>query len=137
MSADSPKKKLLIVDDEPDMLDFLERVLRSRFEVSRTSSAEEALGWLDGGDYAVLVTDQKMPRVSGLELLGRLGNRCPGLVKILISGYTEDPDIARAVDHGQIHNYVLKPVDSTRLLDAIDEAYAVRDGTKPFEKLDL
>ncbi len=136
MSA-GPKKKLLIVDDEPDMLDFLERVLRSRFDVSRTSSAEEALGWLDEGGYAVLVTDQKMPRVSGLELLERIGDRCPGLVKILISGYTENPAIARAVDQGRIHNYILKPVDSVRLLEAIDEAYAVRDGTKPFEKIDL
>lgn len=136
MSTDL-KSKLLIVDDEPDMLDFLERVLRSRFDVSRTSSAEEALDWLDGGDYAVLVTDQKMPRVSGLELLERIGDRCPGLVKILISGYTDDPAIARAVDQGQIHNYVLKPVDGARLLAAIDEAYAVRDGTKPFEKIEL
>lgn len=135
--SDGPKKKLLIVDDEPDMLDFLERVLRSRFDVSRTSSAEEALGWLDAGGYAVLVTDQKMPRVSGLELLERIGDRCPGLVKILISGYTENPAIVRAVDQGRIHAYILKPVDSVRLLEAIDEAYAVRDGTKPFEKIDL
>lgn len=136
MSTDR-KQKLLIVDDEPDMLDFLERVLRSRFEVKRASSAEEALAWLDGGNFAVLVTDQKMPRVSGLELLERLGERYPDLVKILISGYTDDPAIARAVDQGRIHGYVLKPVDSARLLEAIDEAHAVRDGTKPFEKIEL
>jgi adenylate cyclase len=128
--TDGPKKKLLIVDDEPDMLDFLERVLRRRFEISRTSSAEEALQWLDSGSYEVLVTDQKMPRVSGLELLERLGDRCPNLVKILISGFTEVPDIERAAEQGRIHNYVVKPVDGQRLVEAIDEAYAVRDGLR-------
>jgi len=125
-----PKKKLLIVDDEPDMLDFLERVLRQRFTVSRTASAEEALQLLSGGNYEVLVTDQKMPRVSGLELLERLGDGCENLVKVLISGFTEVPDIERALDQGRLHNYVLKPVDGERLLEAIEEAYQVRDGAR-------
>jgi DNA-binding NtrC family response regulator len=128
--SEEPRKKLLIVDDEPDMLDFLERVLRRRFDVHRTSSAEDALALLRAGEFEVLVTDQKMPRVTGLELLARLGDRCPNLVKVLISGYTEVPDIERAVDQGRIHNYVLKPVDGERLVEAIDEAYAVRDGRR-------
>jgi len=121
------KPKLLIVDDELDMLDFLERVLRRKFAISRTSNPEQALEWLLEGKFAVLVTDQKMPRMSGLELLSRLGAKTPDLVKVLISGFTEVPDIQRAVEQGQIHNYVLKPVDSERLLAAIDEAIALRD----------
>ena len=114
------------------VLDRLERkgVLRSRFAVSRTSSAEQALEWLGNGDYEVLVTDQKMPKVSGLELLERIGDDCPGLVKILISGFTELPEIERALEGRMLHNYVLKPVDGARLLEAIDEAYQVRDGER-------
>lgn len=110
------------------MLDFLERVLRRKFEIRRTHNAEEALEWLSAGDFAVLVTDQKMPRMTGLELLDRLGDSQPALVKILVSGFTEVPDIQRAVESGRIHNYVLKPVDSERLLEAIEEAFKVKDG---------
>jgi DNA-binding NtrC family response regulator len=127
------KPKLLIIDDEPDMLDFLERVLRRRFCITRTSNPDHALRELRSGTYEVFVTDQKMPRMNGLELLDELGESGGNLVKILISGFTEVPDIQRAVEQGQIHNYVLKPVDSDRLLEAVEEAYAVRDGGRPLE----
>jgi DNA-binding NtrC family response regulator len=126
--ASASKPRLLVVDDEPDMLDFLERVLRQRFQIRRCSTAEEALSELERGGYDVLVTDQKMPRVSGIELLERIGGRFPTLVKVLISGYTEVPEVQRAIERCRIHNYIVKPVDSERLLEAIDEAYAIRDG---------
>ena len=125
------KPKLLVVDDEPDMLDFLERVLRRRFAVTRTQSAETALEHLAAESYEVLVTDQKMPRLSGLELLERIRSSYPLLVRVLISGFTEVPEIQRAIQKCAIHNYILKPVDSRKLLRAIDDAYGVRDG-KPF-----
>ena len=125
------KPKLLIVDDEPDMLDFLERVLRRRFDVSRCSNAEEAIQRLASGEFEVLVTDQKMPKVSGLELLDRIGDDHPNLVRVLISGFTGVPEIQRAIERCRMHNYILKPVDSESVLEAIDKAYRVRDG-EPF-----
>ena len=114
------------------MLDFLERVLRRRFNVTRTSSAETAVELLSTGEYEVLVTDQKMPKVSGLELLERITGQYPSLVRVMISGFTEVPEIQKAVQKSTIHNYILKPVDSRKLLRAIDDAYEVRDG-KPFK----
>jgi adenylate cyclase len=128
------KPKLLVVDDEPDMLDFVERVMRRRFDVTRCASAEEALAELSDGDYEVLITDQKMPRVSGLEMLDRIAGLYPRLVRILLSGFTDMPDIQRAAERATVHGYVLKPVDSQRLLTAVDRAYRVRDGA-PFEPL--
>jgi DNA-binding NtrC family response regulator len=125
------KPRLLVVDDEPDMLEFVERVTRRRFDVTPCASAEDALAELAAADYEVLITDQKMPRVSGLELLGRIAGRYPRLVRVLLSGFTDLPDIQRAVSEAHVHAYVLKPVDSQRLLDAIAQAYKVRDGA-PF-----
>ena len=122
------KPKLLVVDDETDMLDFIERVFRRRFDVTRCRNAEKALEMLESGDFEVLITDQKMPHLSGLELLERLGDRHPSLVRVLLSGFTEFPEIKRAIERCTIHNYILKPVDSRKLLDGIDEAYRVRDG---------
>lgn len=121
------KPHLLIVDDEPDMLDFLERVLRKRFVVSRSACAEEALVCLSASAFDLLITDQKMPRVTGLQLLERIGDQFPRMVKILISGFTESPDIQRARESRRIHHYIFKPVDSEHLLEAIDEAYRSRD----------
>jgi DNA-binding NtrC family response regulator len=121
------KPKLLVVDDEPDMLDFIERGLRKRFSVTRTNSPEAALEFLSSGKYEVLITDQQMPKVSGLDLLERVSERYPSLVRILISGFTEVPDVQKAVARGTIHNYILKPVDTKKLLQAIDEAILVRN----------
>ena len=130
LSSSPGKPRLLVVDDEPDMLDFLERVLRRRFDVTRCNSAEGALEAIATGNFDVLVTDQKMPRVSGLEMLEQLRDGYPDLLKVLISGFTDVPDIERAVQRCGIHNYIVKPVDSRKVLEAIDQAYAVRDGNK-------
>jgi YesN/AraC family two-component response regulator len=122
------KPKLLIVDDEPDMLDFLERVFRAEYHVLRAGGAEEALAVLAAQRIDVLVTDQKMPGVSGVELLERIADSQPHLVKVLLSGFTDVPEIQRAVDRCGIHNYVVKPVDSERLHEALAEAIAVKEG---------
>ena len=126
------KPKLLVVDDEPDMLDFVDRVMRRRFDVTRCASAEDAMASLACGDFDVLITDQKMPRMSGLEMLDRIAGEYPRLVRILLSGFTDMPDIRRAADRATVHGYVLKPVDSQKLLSAVERAYRVRDG-EPFE----
>jgi adenylate cyclase len=113
------KPRLLIVDDEPDMLDFLERVFRNDFTITRASNAEEALTRLATGQFDVLVTDQKMPRMTGVELLERIRELYPDLRKILLSGFTDLPEIQRAIERCGIHAYVVKPVDSQRLRQAV------------------
>ncbi|HJZ85628.1 MAG TPA: response regulator [Polyangia bacterium] len=114
--------RLLIVDDEPDMLDFLERVFRHEYDVLRAQSGEEALQALAQAEVDILLTDQKMPRMTGIQLLEAIKDRHPDLVRVLISGYTDVPDIQHAVERCQIHQYVVKPVDSDRLRQAVREA---------------
>jgi len=121
--SEAPRPKVLIVDDEPDMLDFLERSLRKRFQVVRAPNAAVALTLLEGDDFEVLITDQKMPKMGGLELLTRISNDYPKLVRLLLSGFAEIPEIRKAKDSCRIHNYIFKPVDSRKLLEAIDQAY--------------
>ena len=113
-----------MVDDEPDMLDFLERVFRSEFAVTRANSAEEALAQLRSGHFRVLVTDQKMPRMTGVELLEAIRESHPRLVKILLSGFTDLPDFQRAIERCNIAAYCFKPIDSERLRSAMSEALA-------------
>mgnify|MGYP000902696674 CR=1 FL=1 len=136
MVGTSDKPRILVVDDEPDMLDFIERVTRRRFEVTRCANGEDALALLSDRAFDVLITDHKMPRMTGLELLERLGDRHPQMVRVLLSGYTDVPEVHRAGANRHVHHYVLKPVDSRALLAGIDRAYQVRDGTAPFASED-
>lgn len=136
MVAGPAKPRILVVDDEPDMLDFIERVTRRRFDVTRCPNGEDALALLAEHEFDVLITDHKMPRMTGLELLDRIGERHARMVRVLLSGYTDVPEVHRAGASGRVHHYVLKPVDSRALLAGIDHAYKVRDGLVPFAKED-
>jgi adenylate cyclase len=136
MVAGPDKPRILVVDDEPDMLDFIERVTRRRFDVTRCANGEDALALLTERTFDVLITDHKMPRMTGLELLERLADRYPQMVRVLLSGYTDVPEVHRAGASGRAHHYVLKPVDSRNMLAGIDHAYRVRDGQVPFAKED-
>lgn len=128
--------RLLAVDDEPDILDFLERATRQRFAVTRCANGEDALAALDRATYDLLITDHKMPRLTGLELLERIGDRFPAMVRILLSGYTDVPEVERAAAVGRVHHYVVKPVDSRALLVGIDQAFRVRAGEAMFVSTD-
>jgi DNA-binding NtrC family response regulator len=116
------RPRLLLVDDEPDILDFLERALRRRYQVTRFSDPAAALAAVKIRAFDVLITDQKMPGVTGLELIEAVATLQPDTVRVLISGFTDAPEIAQAVALARIHNFVLKPVDSEQLVAAIDTA---------------
>jgi DNA-binding NtrC family response regulator len=120
--TEAGKPSLLLVDDEPDILDFLERALRRRYQVTRFSDPAAALAAVKIRSFDVLITDQKMPGVSGLELLAAVADLQPDTVRVLISGFTDVPEIAQALAVARIHNFVLKPVDSEQLVEAIDTA---------------
>jgi DNA-binding NtrC family response regulator len=128
------KARLLVVDDETDMLDFVERVFRHEYEVRRASTGEDALRLLADMAVDVVIADQKMARMTGLELLEQLGERVPGLVRVLVSGYAELPAIERARARGTIDEHVVKPVDAARLRSAVRvacERASARGGPTP------
>ena len=115
---------LLAVDDEPDILDFLERVFGKQYTVLRADDASQALTELGRTRVQLLVTDQRMPGMSVLELLERVASEHPDTTRILLSGFSDLPEITDAAESGLLHAYVVKPVDSVRLREATDEATA-------------
>jgi DNA-binding NtrC family response regulator len=119
----------LVIDDEPEMLAFLERVLRSRFRVRLCGSVREALWALAEQPFQVLVTDLKMPEMDGLALLERIDSRHPALARVLLSGYGGAADLARA--RGLVDAWLPKPVDSDAVVRAIDDAMRRRNGMNP------
>ena len=115
-------RRLLVVDDEPDMLDFVERVFRREYQVERALSVEDAIALLAKGSFDVLITDQRMPKRSGGELLAHAAQLQPGAVRVLLSGYSEPDETMAAADA-----HVLKPVDADALRQAVADALLRRE----------
>src|SRR5437667_6818025 len=114
--------RLLIVDDEPDMLDFLDRVFRREYEVLRAQSVEEALQRFEKGPLDVIVTDRRMPRRSGLELLEIAAQKQPQAVRVLLTGYADSLVDEKVAQWRLVDAWVSKPIDAAALKQSIDQA---------------
>lgn len=112
-------RRLLIVDDEPDMLDFLDRVFRREYEVLRAQSVEEALQHVAAGPLDVIVTDRRMPRRSGLELLEIAAQQQPNAVRVLLTGYADSLVDEKVAQWRLVDAWVSKPIDSVALKESI------------------
>jgi response regulator RpfG family c-di-GMP phosphodiesterase len=106
------RDRVLLVDDEPQMLVALEDLLGDKFTVLKTTSPDEALRVLEQEhDIAVVLTDQRMPKMTGDQLLSKLEPSCRAL-RILITGFADLGAVVRAVNEGQIFAYITKPWDA-------------------------
>ena len=129
-SSDMVPPVVLVVDDEPNVLSALARVLRrEEFGVLTASSAEEALVVLErllteGQAVAVVVSDYYMPGVRGISLLCRVRERSPLTVPIILSGQADAEIIQAAIDQGHVFRFFAKPWDSTELRMTLREAVA-------------
>lgn len=121
------KPILLVVDDELDILDYVERVFRKKYLVLRAQDGDQALLELRRAVIGVVITDHRMPGVSGLELLRQVAAEHPDVTRVLLSGFSDLPEITEAVHQGLAHVHVTKPVDSKRLREAVAEAEARRE----------
>jgi HD-like signal output (HDOD) protein/ActR/RegA family two-component response regulator len=118
------KKRILFVDDEPHVLSGLESLLRKQrtvWEMSFASSGEEALRILaSSGEFDVVVSDMRMPIMSGAELLRMVQRQYPSAVRIVLSGETE-LGVARRMVH-VAHQFLTKPCDGRQLRETIERA---------------
>ncbi len=115
---------ILCVDDEIDNLDALERLLRSKYSVLKAVSGLDALQVLDKnpGPISVIITDQRMPNMTGVQLLEQSIKTHPDSIRILLTGYTDIESIIEAVNSGQIYRYINKPWDPVDLTATVDRA---------------
>jgi response regulator RpfG family c-di-GMP phosphodiesterase len=115
-SPDHTKPKILVVDDEPDNLDLLYRTFYREFKVLRAESGCEALNILQQeGEVAVIISDQRMPSMSGTEFLSLTATQYPDTIRIILTGYTDVGDLVEAINSGKVFKYVTKPWDDEEL----------------------
>jgi|SRR5579871_320137 len=120
-------KKILFVDDEPNVLDGLRRLLhpmRHEWQVAFATSGAEALEMLAGEPFDVIVSDMRMPGMNGVELLTEVKRRHPHLVRIMLSGHADQEDLLRSV--GPTHQFLSKPCDTETLKATVARACALR-----------
>ncbi len=118
---------ILIVDDEQRSLESLERILEDCFDVHTAASAEEAEAILEREWVQVILCDQRMPQVSGVEFLKTVRNRWPEVVRMIISGYTDSDDIIRSINEAGIYQYVTKPWQPENLVLTLKNAVRLFD----------
>jgi two-component system response regulator HupR/HoxA len=117
-----PTTTVLVVDDEPRVLDALEAILAADFRVLRADSGDAALPLLQAEEVAVIVTDYRMPRMTGVELLRRSQEIAPDAIRIVLTAYTDVDSLMEAINTGRIYHFVPKPWDPTELLLVVRRA---------------
>jgi signal transduction histidine kinase/class 3 adenylate cyclase len=117
------KPKLLVVDDEPDNLDLLYRTFYRDYEVLTAANAPQALELLaKEGDVAVIISDQRMPKMSGTELLSLTATQYPDAIRIILTAYTDVEDLVDAINAGKVFKYVTKPWNAEELKALVAQA---------------
>jgi PAS domain S-box-containing protein/diguanylate cyclase (GGDEF)-like protein len=121
-------RTLLLVDDEENILSSLKRLLRrDGYHIVTATSAAEGLQRLAEHEVDVIISDQRMPGMTGVEFLRRAKVVYPDTIRMVLSGYTELQSIIDAVNEGAIYKFLTKPWDDERLREHVAEAFRQKD----------
>lgn len=125
MSEVAPRKHcLLVVDDEPEICDSVYHLLRRRYEVVRANSAAEAVEVMRQREVHVVMTDQRMPRMTGVDMLTQVRSDHPDAIRMLFTGYSDLGSVIAAINQGHVYRYLSKPFSPEELEAAVAEAAA-------------
>ena len=118
---------ILVVDDEADVVASVKDLLRLEYKVLGATRAAEGLALLENNPVHVVMTDQRMPEISGVELLTRVRQRWPDAIRLLFTGYADIRAVVDAINQGNVYRYITKPWDPDELLTIIRDACAHYD----------
>ncbi|WP_332747321.1 response regulator [Hydrogenophaga sp.] len=116
------KPRVLCVDDEPSVLRSLNWLMQDRFDVSSATDACEGLELVCNSDFDVVISDQRMPGMTGTEFLKRVKEASPNTMRLLLTGYSEYADVLRSVNDSEVFRFLNKPWNNQHLIDTV--AYA-------------
>lgn len=118
----NPKPSLILVDDEERILRSLGMLFRSQYDVRMTTDARQALAWVEASPPDVIVSDQRMPLMTGAQLLREVRQRAPDTMRLLLTGYAELDAVVASVNEGEIFRFVQKPWDAQNLRETVAQA---------------
>jgi response regulator RpfG family c-di-GMP phosphodiesterase len=118
------KLTLMIVDDEEQILKMLARLFRSEFRVVTANGGQEGLKKFDEERPELVLSDQRMAGMTGIEMLKTIAEREPGTVRILITGYSDIDAVIEAVNHKLLDRYITKPWNNDDLVEVVKQGAA-------------
>ncbi len=113
---------LLIVDDEPDVCDSVYDLLRREFRVLKAHSAQEGFRLMQEEEVHIVMSDQRMPQITGIELLTKIKARHPHAIRMLFTGFADLESIIAAINQGHIFQFLKKPWEPEELVAAVRQA---------------
>ena len=119
------KAKLLFVDDEERVLNALRSIFRNQYTVFTAGSGPEAMEFLKRFHPHVVISDQRMPEMTGVEFLRDVKEVAPNTVRILLTGYSDLASIVGSINDGEVFRFISKPWDNTEIQKTIGEASAI------------
>jgi LytS/YehU family sensor histidine kinase len=127
---------ILYIDDEPDNLMAFSAVFRRHYTVFSAQSAEEATALLQRQQIDLIISDQRMPRMTGVEFFEKISTDFPDVIRMILTGYSDVQAIVDAINKGKVYYYITKPWEMQELkviLDNALEAYALKIQNKQLE----
>jgi len=126
-SNENPKKvELLYVDDEANNLSAFKAVFRREYKIYTTTSVEEAWKIIDEKqNIQIIISDQRMPKITGTTFLKRVAKKYPDIIRVLLTGYSDIEDIIDAINEAEIFRYVSKPWEKDKLHGIIEQGIEV------------
>ena len=120
--AATPRYSVLCVDDEQNILRSIKRALFSmKIDLTLAKSGEEALAIMEQKTIHVVISDMKMPHMTGAELLEKVAAKYPDTFRVVLTGFADIDATIKAVNQGRIHRYLQKPWDNQELINTIEE----------------
>ncbi|WP_345229925.1 response regulator [Olivibacter ginsenosidimutans] len=116
---------VLYIDDEENNLRSFKAAFRRKYSVHTALSGEEGLAILQDHQVHVIITDQRMPNMTGVELLEKVKINYPDPIRILLTGYTDMSAVVDAINKGKIYHYLTKPWKESELEHVINKAYDI------------
>ena len=120
------KYKILLVDDEKDILDALYDTFIDKYEVYTANSASEAIKILNAHSIDLIISDQRMPETTGVELFAQVEESHPNVGKVLLTGYSDLQSVVDAINKGSIDRYVTKPWQEGQVVSIVLEVLNAR-----------
>lgn len=131
------KINILYVDDEANNLIAFKANFRNYYNVYTSESAAEGLQILKENKIHIIITDQRMPNMTGVEFLESIIKEYPDPIRMLLTGYVDISAVIEAINKGQVYRYIMKPINVDDLKITIDnafEVYSLREENKELMK---
>ncbi|MDE2321654.1 MAG: sigma-54-dependent Fis family transcriptional regulator [candidate division NC10 bacterium] len=126
---------ILIVDDERDILTTLSLTFEEDYDVFLARSGAEGLAILERQEVALIIADQRMPEMTGVEFLERSIDKRPQAIRMILTGYTDTTSLIRAINAGRIYRYITKPWSRDELKITVKRAFESYELTMENQRL--